>query len=239
MKNRIEIGKTYNQITVIGVKEDSEKPYKVYNCRCEKCGKIFPRRGQEILKYQSGGCFECRERERIRKKEEAAKSHIGEVHGNLEITGFSGIKKQSYHFVPIMECRCRKCGNITKIPLPRLNASQARECAECARKNLKTGHEISKSAAVEGTSILAIDGRRKKNKNNSSGYNGISKFSKSGKYRAYINFRRKQYNLGLFNNIDDAIAARKEAEEKIYGSFLEWYAQKFPEKWDKIQNRKK
>ena len=239
MKNRIEIGKTYNQITVIGVKEDSKKPYKVYNCRCEKCGKIFPQRGQEILEYQSRGCLECREKERIRKKEDDAKSHIGEVHGNLEIIGFSGIEKQNYHFAPIMECKCRKCGNITEIPLPRLNASQARECAECARKNLKIGREISKSAAVEGTSILSIDGRRQKNKNNSSGHNGVSKCYKSGKWRAYINFRRRQYYLGTYEKIEDAIQARKEAEKEMYGSFLDWYAQKFPEKWEKIQNRKK
>ena len=107
------------------------------------------------------------------------------------------------------------------------------------KKNLAKGHEILKIASVGGTSITAIDGRRKINKNSSTGYNGISYMPKIGKYRAYINFQRKQYTLGLHEKIEDAILARKCAEKEIYGNFLGWYANEYPEKWEKLNKTRK
>ena len=37
----------------------------------------------------------------------------------------------------------------------------------------------------------------------------MSYYAKYGKYRAYVNFKRKQYYLGLYEKIDDALKARK------------------------------
>lgn len=52
----------------------------------------------------------------------------------------------------------------------------------------------------------------KKNKNNSSGYTGISWNKASGKWEAYIWHECKKYNLGFHTDIEDAIAIRKEKE---------------------------
>jgi len=49
-------------------------------------------------------------------------------------------------------------------------------------------------------------------KNNTSGVNGVSWIDRLGKYRAYITVDRKQINLGLFRNLEDAIAARSMAD---------------------------
>ena len=46
------------------------------------------------------------------------------------------------------------------------------------------------------------------------------------KYRAVIMFKRRQHHLGLFDTLEDAAAARKEAEEKYYKPFLESYKKK-------------
>ena len=40
------------------------------------------------------------------------------------------------------------------------------------------------------------------------------------KWVAEIMFRKKKYNLGRFDNIEDAITARKKAKNEIFGSFL-------------------
>lgn len=64
---------------------------------------------------------------------------------------------------------------------------------------------------------------------------GVSYYAKYGKYRAYINFQRKQYYLGLYEKIDDALKARKSAEENIYGNFLKWYQDTYPEEWKRIK----
>ncbi len=56
-------------------------------------------------------------------------------------------------------------------------------------------------------------------KNNTSGYKGVSFVNHCKKWRAYIEYDKKRYNLGLFKNIDDAIKARIDAEIKYFGEF--------------------
>lgn len=38
------------------------------------------------------------------------------------------------------------------------------------------------------------------------------------------------YYLGTFTKVEDAVEARKQAEERIFGEFLEWYYQEHPRK---------
>lgn len=54
----------------------------------------------------------------------------------------------------------------------------------------------------------------KTSSNNTSGTTGVGWSKQSGKWRAHIMLDRKQIHLGFFDNIDDAIKARKQAEEK-------------------------
>lgn len=55
--------------------------------------------------------------------------------------------------------------------------------------------------------------------NNTSGAVGVSLNKKSNKWEAYIRINKKRIYLGLFENFDDAVKARKEAEIKYFG---EW-----------------
>lgn len=55
--------------------------------------------------------------------------------------------------------------------------------------------------------------------NNTSGITGISFEKDRNKYKAYITINGRLKNIGRFDNIEDAIKARKEAEEKYYGEF--------------------
>lgn len=52
-------------------------------------------------------------------------------------------------------------------------------------------------------------------KNNTSGVKGVSFHKPSGKWRAYISKDRKVKALGLYTDIEDAIAARKAAEVEL------------------------
>lgn len=56
-------------------------------------------------------------------------------------------------------------------------------------------------------------------KNNSSGVTGISIHKQTGKWRARIMVDYKEINLGLFDNKEDAIKARLQAEIKYFGEF--------------------
>ena len=58
---------------------------------------------------------------------------------------------------------------------------------------------------------------------NTSGVTGVYYLSSCEMWCAEIMFRRKKYTLGRFRRKEDAIATRKEAEERIFGDFLGWY----------------
>lgn len=59
---------------------------------------------------------------------------------------------------------------------------------------------------------------------NTSGYNGVYRNRKSGRWTAQITFKGKTYYLGSFDDIEDAVKARRRGEE-MYEDFLEWYYQ--------------
>jgi len=60
---------------------------------------------------------------------------------------------------------------------------------------------------------------KKKQINNTSGYTGVQWYKSRNKWRAVIEVNKKVHHLGYFDKKEDAIKARKEAEEKYFG---EW-----------------
>lgn len=55
--------------------------------------------------------------------------------------------------------------------------------------------------------------------NNTSGYKGVKWNKKVGKWMAYLMINRRHKTLGYFDNIEDAVACRKQGEEKYFGEF--------------------
>ena len=55
--------------------------------------------------------------------------------------------------------------------------------------------------------------------NNTSGIKGVCWNKNYQKWFAYIKINQKSINLGYFINFDDAVKARKEAEEKYFGEY--------------------
>ena len=120
-------------------------------------------------------------------------------------------------------------------PLNRLKQQPPFSCDKCAKSNwLSKGAEANKKLHVNGTNLAAIASRKNGsvNKNNSSGVNGVCR-GKSGKWRAYIVLRGKQYYLGNFSELDDAIAARKNAEKKFFDPEIIKFVDQNPKTWKK------
>lgn len=234
---KIDPHKTYGNIEVLEIVNNRPR---TYHAKCLLCGHEFTTNAKIILDYaERGYCGNCGRNKRKQGNETKAKSYIGKTFGSLTIIDYVGAKtisKHSENKTSIVKCKCEKCGSITDIPLSRLKNGIIKQCKYCSRKNLEKGHEITKDAAKEGTSVLAIQNRAL-NKNNTTGVNGVTFKQRKNKYYAYIYFKRKQYYLGLYENLEDAAVARKKAEERIYGEFLEWYAETYPEQWAKIKSK--
>ena len=77
-----------------------------------------------------------------------------------------------------------------------------------------------KAGYVDGTQISRIKSD-KLIATNTSGARSVYLERKTGKWRARLRFKGKTYNFGTYANFDDAVKARKEAEQLIYGEFLD------------------
>lgn len=87
----------------------------------------------------------------------------------------------------------------------------------------KAGHI---SDLIAGTSLDIVKSKKVPT-DNTTGYKGV--YLIKGKYVAKIVFQKKQYYLGTFDQIEDAVQARKEAEEILFDGFAAYY-EKYKEK---------
>lgn len=92
-------------------------------------------------------------------------------------------------------------------------------CTECAAKH-NAARARENAGYVDGTQLAKIKDMTP-SAANTSGCRGIYFDRFKGLWEAIIIFQRKRYRLGYFKNYDDAVAARKKAENIVFGEFLE------------------
>ncbi len=119
----------------------------------------------------------------------------------------------------LWKCECT-CGNIIYLYSYSLLHDHYKSCGckQAAKRDAGVKKHI-KSDTIDGTRKSAL--KSKLHKHNKSGHKGVSWLPSRNKWRANIGFKGKQISLGYFDNVDDAIAARKAAEEKYHKPYLE------------------
>jgi hypothetical protein len=115
-------------------------------------------------------------------------------------------------------CECI-CGNNTTVRTTHLTDGHTRS----------GGCLHNKENYVDGTCIPLIRSKKIWG-SNSSGVRGVCWVRRDKSWDARIWFKGKCYHLGQHKNIKDAASIRKQAEERLFGEFLEWYDGKFPKK---------
>lgn len=150
------------------------------------------------------------------------KDITGKKFGRL--TAINPVRKEKYGI--IWNCQC-ECGNFKEVLYTHLIDGGTRSCG-CLLKeiSIKNGEETASKNCYGGTNVKRITG--KASKNSKSGVTGVCFVQ--GKWYASIGFRNKCYYLGIYNKIEDAIAARKDAENKI----LNWCKKEYPEKYKEL-----
>ena len=129
---------------------------------------------------------------------------------------------QSKEGLNIWKCQC-DCGNVIEVEYSQVSSQGKASCgcllSESARKSM--AENTKKLHRVDGTCIESM--QQQISKNNTSGVKGVTWCKSRRKWVAQIMFKRKHYHLGRFDNIEDAIKARKKAEVEIFGKFIEEY----------------
>lgn len=216
---KIDPGTVFCDWTVLGPSKD--KLY-YYTCRC-KCGIVRDVRDTRLIHGESRSCGKhnkpvSQPALSARYLQVARNKYLGKTINGFyikDVLRVSDDKSQKMSCVTV----CPQCGKEFTTHLDRL--PHIKKCATCNRDLGNKVHAIKNIVSVNGSNLSDIKGRINGtvNKNSKTGKNGVS-LLKNGRYRAYINFQRKQYSLGFYDTIDEAVTARKKAEEVIYGNYL-------------------
>lgn len=128
-------------------------------------------------------------------------------------------------------CQC-DCGKQLKVGTAALLAEPGtRSCGcgrvEAVRQTMDAHGTVADHCHfVDGTCVEKISDRKKLQKNNTSGCTGVQ--VRGNRYIASISFKGKTYYLGSFSKFEDVVRARKRAEERMFGEFLEEYYASHP-----------
>ena len=117
-------------------------------------------------------------------------------------------------------CRCI-CGKEREMNVTMLLSGKSHSCgckrgelfSDRQKKGKNLGNKIMTEIHSAGLTPQYISSTV--SKNSTTGIKGVNRL-KNGRYRAYIMVDRKQTSLGLYDQIEDAAAARKAGEEKYF-----------------------
>lgn len=125
-------------------------------------------------------------------------------------------------------CRCR-CGAETIQFTSDLRSGKVKSCG-CYTSGVLGPELHTHLHTINGTMIEMLTGQKRKT--NTSGYVGV--FAKGKRWKASITFQRKQYHLGIYDDIREAAKAYQRAHE-MRSHFVEWYAREFPDEYMRIR----
>ena len=115
-------------------------------------------------------------------------------------------------------CLC-DCGNTSDISEAKLVHGNYKSCGCLKTENQKK--IAGQLHIIDGTCVEILE-NRKHRKDNTSGFRGVYQM-KNDRYRVDIGFKGKRFYLGTFQNFDDAVQARLNAEKMVHGGFLKAY----------------
>lgn len=208
------IGQRFGMLEVIDQKRENNRIWCL--CQCD-CGNVKWIRSDSLTaKNKPSRSCGCQSRA-------AGDDLTGQKFGRL--TAIRPTEKRDSGGSIIWECCC-ECGNTAEVSQINLKRGTTKSCG-CLAKETK--EEIGKEAFkdnisnkfVDGTNIDFPEGKRGLMATNKSGATGVCWNKNSKRWVAQINFKGERYFLGQYLEKEDAIKARKEAEEKLYKPFIE------------------
>ena len=199
-------GQKYGKLTAIKLYHTTRNGA-FWLCQCE-CGNtcVASEDNLKAGKMISCGCVR-----------ESKRSLIGKKFGKLTVLAKTDERYSDGSI--LYECLC-DCGKTTVVRGDYLKNGNTVSCGCIAEQTLNAGRTKLKKAFFDGTNVRQISPDRKLNSNNKTGVKGVCWSSQKQKYRAQITFKGKVYHLGFYDKLEDAAKARKQAEEKMFGSFM-------------------
>lgn len=200
-------GQTFGMLTVLH-KAEQRTGSVLWTCRCQ-CGNVCDVPGAQLKagKRISCGCLEQRGRPMV------------DISGRVihQLTALYPLETRDNAGYVMWHCRC-ECGNETDVSYNALMYGNIKSCG--CRKREHTQMLNKQLTHVAGTALEMLKST-KLPVNNTTGVKGV--YFIKGKYVAKIVFQKKQYFLGTFDRLEDAKAARQQAEVQIRNTVVDFY----------------
>ena len=202
-------GRRFGELTVIKKVESTKHGAARWLCQCA-CGAEYTVQGSLLV---TGRRTHCSGKEH--QKNYAYADITGQRFGRL--VALAPARRYDKGGSVIWRCRC-DCGMEIDISYNSLVYANQKSCG-CQKKEHDQKLQTFLTH-VAGTSIDMLKSK-KVPADNTTGHKGV--YLIRGKYAAKIVFQKKQYFLGAYERIEDAVAARKEAEEVLFDGVAEHY----------------
>ena len=197
-------GQRFGKLTALC---QAEKPYpRVYwTCQCD-CGSRVDVAANSLTSGHSKSCG-CRKGIR----------YTGKRYGMLTVLEKTGkTVRHGQTKSPLWKCRC-DCGNITFVRLNSLTSGSTRSCRKHTEEQLASLHKA--AGYIDGTQVSRLRKIMEANaKDTAKKVIGVT--CEKGKWRARIVFQGVTHNLGRDGTYEEAAAARRKAEQELFGSYL-------------------
>lgn len=155
------------------------------------------------------------------------KDITGQRFGRLVAIKSTGEKTGGYY---LWLCEC-DCGNDAIVRLTNLTQGRTSSCG-ClqielsklrGKSSIKKTHQSNIENDNKEHTRLSLISKKRANKNNGSGIKGVCWDKNRKMWKAHLYFKGERVLSERFSNKQDAIDARKEAEEKYFKPILEKY----------------
>ena len=178
-----------------------------WRCLCE-CGKETTVRKNALKIGRSKSCGCSPKKNQLK----------GQRFGKLTVIEEDGRGKSG---VVLWKCLC-DCGNESTVQSDALTRGLIKSCGcGISAASSLTARRLVEKNVFEGTHLILLS--RKHSSNNSSGIKGVYFRKDRQKWYAKIEFKRKQYNLGTYESLEEAAEARRNAEKELFDPILKKY----------------
>lgn len=113
-------------------------------------------------------------------------------------------------------CRC-DCGRETVVKTRHMRSGHTKSCG--CQNGLGGPRTVLGLTYIDGTCVEMLAAKTVR-RNNTSGVPGVEWRASKQRWRAMICFKGRRYYLGSYARFEDAVKARKQAEEALHDEFL-------------------
>lgn len=138
-----------------------------------------------------------------------------------DLTAIRPTEKRSKQGSVIWECAC-KCGTVVEVSENDLVHGSRVSCG--CRKRAAQENIAYKLHRFDETCIERL-GQKPARKDNKSGVCGVQ-LTNTGRYRAYIGFKKKKYSLGTYSTLQEAEQVRIKAVEELHMPLIKQFQEK-------------